>query len=503
MGSKVLSVFLILVIVFSNGFLTLAQIALAAPTGENKTFYFRNQSAQLADSHILSTTPPLAGNSQVTSIASTDSPTFRHFHPGTTNPQHIFTTEPAHNPPADSASWISDTPLNGAFQSGSWRFIVHKNDNIKGEVSVPHFNIYSSTSNTSLDQATFLFDVEGPDWWTSSDEQLNFSTSALSQFELNNAYLVVQLLDHCKSGCNGGKIMTVFEDGSTGTTQTRIETPLFVSAGSNEPVPPPPAPAPEPPAPQPPTPPADTTAPVITILGDNPVTVFLGSTYIDAGATAQDNIDGAVSVETTNAVNTAVPAIRTVNVVAPPAPVPPPPAPAPEPPAPELPAPQPPTPPAPAPDGTGSASKNSPPVVEPIQQQTITVGAPVSFKVIATDPDGDPLIFSLGPNAPVGATIDPKTGVFSWLPQVLGTTNFDILVSDGVNTPVTTGHLIENRNLGPDDILGTADDIFIGGMATWGMVKAQARDFLGILLDDMDALDLPLLATDAYGKIGR
>ena len=203
---------------------------------------------------------------------------------------------------------------------------------------------------------------------------------------------------------------------------------------------------------------------------------------------------------TDSAGNTSVPAIRTVNVVAPPAPVPPPPAPAPEPPAPELPAPQPPTPPAPAPDGTGSASKNSPPVVEPIQQQTITVGAPVSFKVIATDPDGDPLIFSLGPNAPVGATIDPKTGVFSWLPQVLGTTNFDILVSDGVNTPVTTGHLIENRNLGPDDILGTADDIFIGGMATWGMVKAQARDFLGILLDDMDALDLPLLATDAYGN---
>ncbi|MBI2590734.1 MAG: DUF5011 domain-containing protein [Candidatus Blackburnbacteria bacterium] len=602
MGRKVLSAFLILVVVFSNGFLTLAQIALAAPTGENKTFYFRNQSAQLPSSHVLSTTAPTSGNSQNTSITSTDSPSFRHFHPGITSFQHIFATEPAHTLPVDLASWISDVPLDGTFQAGSWKFIVHKNDNIKGEVSVPHFNVYKSPSNTSLDQATFLFDVEGPDWWTSSDEQLNFSTPLLSQFEFNNAYLVVQLFDQCKSGCNGGKIMTVFEDGTSAATQTRIETPLFVPAGSNEPVPPPSAPAPEPSAPQPPTPPADITAPIITILGDSPVTVFLGSTYIDAGATAIDNIDGAISVETTNAVNTAVlggysviykatdsagntsvPAIRTVNVVAPPAPVLPPPAPivpplppldtiapvitmlgsspldvtigsvyndagataldnidgdlaakisasglpintasagtftitynvadsagntatpvtrivnviaAPEEPA--APAPEPPPPPV-----QPSAPKNSPPVVEPIPSQTITVGTPVSFKVIATDTDGDALTYSLGPNAPLGATIDPKTGAFFWLPQVVGTTNFDILVSDGVNTPVTTGHLIENRNLGVDGILGTADDIFIGGMATWGMVKAQARDFLGILLDDLDVLDLPLLATDAYGN---
>ena len=32
----------------------------------------------------------------------------------------------------------------------------------------------------------------------------------------------------------------------------------------------------------------DTTAPVITVTGDNPATVELGSTYTDAGATATD-----------------------------------------------------------------------------------------------------------------------------------------------------------------------------------------------------------------------
>ena len=36
----------------------------------------------------------------------------------------------------------------------------------------------------------------------------------------------------------------------------------------------------------------DTTAPVITLLGDNPETIELGSTYTDPGATAIDNVDG-------------------------------------------------------------------------------------------------------------------------------------------------------------------------------------------------------------------
>ena len=40
----------------------------------------------------------------------------------------------------------------------------------------------------------------------------------------------------------------------------------------------------------------DTIAPVITILGDNPASSELGSNYTDAGATAIDNYDGAVTV---------------------------------------------------------------------------------------------------------------------------------------------------------------------------------------------------------------
>ena len=49
----------------------------------------------------------------------------------------------------------------------------------------------------------------------------------------------------------------------------------------------------------------DTTVPVITLLGETPVTVEVGSTYTDAGATASDNYDGNLtgSIVTVNSVD--------------------------------------------------------------------------------------------------------------------------------------------------------------------------------------------------------
>ncbi len=53
----------------------------------------------------------------------------------------------------------------------------------------------------------------------------------------------------------------------------------------------------------------DTTPPVITVIGNSPVMVELGSEYTDAGATAVDDVDGDLtgSVKIVSAVNTAVP----------------------------------------------------------------------------------------------------------------------------------------------------------------------------------------------------
>ena len=71
---------------------------------------------------------------------------------------------------------------------------------------------------------------------------------------------------------------------------------------------------------------------------------------------------------------------------------------------------------------------------------------------------------------------------------------------DANGHPVATGKLITNRDLGADGKFGTADDHEIGGMATWQVVKAQARDILGIDLTDANVFDVPLLATDDYGN---
>ena len=65
--------------------------------------------------------------------------------------------------------------------------------------------------------------------------------------------------------------------------------------------------------------------------------------------------------------------------------------------------------------------------------------------------------------------------------------------------PFATGQLITNRDL-VDGEFGNGNDIDLGGMATWGIVKAQARDLLGIQLTDQDALNVPLVAVDAYGN---
>ena len=58
----------------------------------------------------------------------------------------------------------------------------------------------------------------------------------------------------------------------------------------------------------------DLTAPVITLLGSNPVTVVASSTYTDAGATALDNIDGNItgSIVTINPVDANTPGAYTV-----------------------------------------------------------------------------------------------------------------------------------------------------------------------------------------------
>ena len=74
---------------------------------------------------------------------------------------------------------------------------------------------------------------------------------------------------------------------------------------------------------------------------------------------------------------------------------------------------------------------------------------------------------------------------------------------DALGHPQATGKLIDNRDLGADGKFGTADDVLLSGQATWKVVKAQARDILGVNLTDADVTNVPLLATDDYGRFIR
>ena len=56
---------------------------------------------------------------------------------------------------------------------------------------------------------------------------------------------------------------------------------------------------------------------------------------------------------------------------------------------------------------------NAPPVIAPIGNRSVPVGATVNFTVTATDPNGSTPTLSSSPT-PTGATFTPATGVFNW-----------------------------------------------------------------------------------------
>ena len=80
------------------------------------------------------------------------------------------------------------------------------------------------------------------------------------------------------------------------------------------------------------------------------------------------------------------------------------------------------------------AGGNRPPVLDPLADLTAPELSPIRFTVTATDPDaGQQLTFSLGTDAPAGASLEPDTGVFAWTPteaQGPGQYTFTVIVTD-------------------------------------------------------------------------
>ncbi len=103
-------------------------------------------------------------------------------------------------------------------------------------------------------------------------------------------------------------------------------------------------------------------------------------------------------------------------------------------------------------NGTGTAtvvinSSNHSPVLDPIGNKTVDELTTLVFTATATDPDlpGQSLTFSLGPGAPSGASIDPLTGVFTWMPaesQGPGIYSVKVIVTDNGISPKSDFEII-------------------------------------------------------------
>jgi hypothetical protein len=84
---------------------------------------------------------------------------------------------------------------------------------------------------------------------------------------------------------------------------------------------------------------------------------------------------------------------------------------------------------------------NTPPQLSPIGDRTVSEQTVLTFTAAASDPNsGQHLTFSLGADAPAGASIDPTSGVFLWTPteaQGPGSYRFAVRVTDD-GTPALT-----------------------------------------------------------------
>ncbi len=81
------------------------------------------------------------------------------------------------------------------------------------------------------------------------------------------------------------------------------------------------------------------------------------------------------------------------------------------------------------------------PVLDPIGNKTVAEGNQLAFTLNATDPDGDPLIYSAF-NIPAGAIFDPVTATFTWTPSYVQAGTYS-----GIRFEVSDGYLTDAEEI--------------------------------------------------------
>ncbi len=89
----------------------------------------------------------------------------------------------------------------------------------------------------------------------------------------------------------------------------------------------------------------------------------------------------------------------------------------------------------------GSIKINEPPIFETIANKEVNEGQLLSFTIIAQDANGDTLSYSVS-NLPSGATFDPVTRKFQWIPAYNQAGNYS-----NIHFEVTDGTLIDSKDI--------------------------------------------------------
>ncbi|MFA4981677.1 MAG: putative Ig domain-containing protein, partial [Candidatus Omnitrophota bacterium] len=119
---------------------------------------------------------------------------------------------------------------------------------------------------------------------------------------------------------------------------------------------------------------------------------------------------------------------------------------------------------------------NRSPVLSPIGNKLIDETMPLTFTLSSTDPDADDVTYTCT-NLPVGAALDPNTGVFTWTPAFPGTyENVHFVVTDD----------------SPDGVLTDTEDIaiYVGYLPVIDPIGAQS-------IDEGQALSFTISGSDA------
>ncbi len=122
---------------------------------------------------------------------------------------------------------------------------------------------------------------------------------------------------------------------------------------------------------------------------------------------------------------------------------------------------------------------NHPPVLARIGDRVVAVGETLTIQVEASDPDGDPLTFSVYGDIPEGAKFDKNAHVFTWVPLQAGKVVYlTFVASDGQDMDRETVEIrvAEGKTGHPPVFEKVSDQVVQPGIPATVALKAQDPD---------------------------